>query len=492
MEKFQLYEDIATRTNGDIYVGVVGPVRTGKSTFIKRFMETSVLPNIEDKNVRERATDELPQGASGKTVMTTQPKFVPNDAVRITLKDNMTMNVRLIDCVGYLINGALGDKEDGRDRLVSTPWSDEQIPFYEAAKIGTDKVIKEHSTIGIVMTTDGSIAGIDRKDYIDAEEKVIAELKGIGKPFVIVLNCKEPKSKDAQKLKNALCEKYGVATVAINAEEMGENEADEIFKAVLLEFPIKLIDVKTPKWLRVMSADNDIIKEIEEEIMRASENAFKMRDYESFTALFNTSENIEPNPSVSVELGEGKLTVDIVAKSDLFNRVLSKECDEDITEDYKMMAYIRSLRHAKREYERIKDALNEVNETGYGIVMPTFDDMILEKPEPMKHGSRFGVKLKASAPSLHIMRVDVETEVSPIVGTEQQGEDMVKYLMNELETDASNIWNSNMFGKSLNTLVKDGLDNKLNSMPKEAQAKLRKTVTRIVNEGKGGVICILL
>jgi len=321
---------------------------------------------------------------------------------------------------------------------------------------------------------------------------VVNELKRIGKPFVIVLNAKEPKSKETQKLKGALAEKYGVAVTAVNALELSESEIEAIFEAVLLEFPIKLIEVKTPKWLRVLSAESDIIKDIEREISTVAESAAKMRDYDGFSTLFANSDNMEPNPSVAAELGEGKLVLELTPKADLFNRVLSSECDEDITEDYKMMSYIRGLRHAKREYEKLRRALDEVAETGYGIVVPTSDEMILEEPQMVKQGNKFGVKLKASAPSLHIMRVDVETEVSPIVGTEQQGEDMVKYLMSEFESDPQNIWNTNMFGKSLNLLVKEGLNNKLTAMPKEAQSKLRRTLGRIVNEGKGGVICILL
>jgi len=492
MEAAELYRDIAERTGGDIYIGVVGPVRTGKSTFIKKFMDTLVVPHIDDRNVRERAIDELPQAGSGKTIMTTQPKFVPAEAVKITLNDNLNFKVRMIDCVGYLVGGALGPVENGKERLVHTPWSDDEMPFSKAAEMGTDKVIREHSTIGILVTTDGSIGDIPRDEYIAAEERVVKELKSLNKPFVIVLNSTKPDSPEAGKLRQALNEKYGVAVVAADIANLSAEELSSIIQELLLEFPVKFIDVSLPGWMRILGSDNSIIGEITGGLLMASEGISKMRDYVLLGGLFNNSENLEPVAGINIELGSGRIVVEIAGKEGLFNRILSEECEADISDDCKLMAYVKSLKVAQKEYEKVRAAMEQVAETGYGIVVPTTEQMLLEEPVMVRQGGKFGVRLRASAPALHIMKVDVNTEVSPIVGTEQQGEEMVKYLLSEFESNPKNIWNTNLFGKSLNALVKEGLNNKLNAMPKEAQVKLRKTLSRIINEGKGGIICILL
>ncbi len=492
MESFDLYNDIATRTGGDIYVGVVGPVRTGKSTFIKKFMESLVIPKIENQHKKQRAIDEMPQSADGKTIMTTQPKFVPAEAVRISLTEGLEVNVRMIDCVGYLVDGALGHIENDKPRLVHTPWDDKEIPFEKAAEIGTTKVIKEHSTIGIMVTTDGTVTGIERSKYIDAEERVVSELKAIGKPFMIVLNSKNPKAEETLKLREALELKYGVPVSAQNVLEITEEQIAEIMESILMEFPIKLIEANIPKWMQALNEDNDIIKTALNAIKDISGKVIKMKDFKNFETLFTDDKYFEPTKAISVEFGQGKIEVEFDAKPELFYKVLSDECETDVKDDFNLLAFVKKLKHAKTEYDKIKSALDSVNEKGYGIVNPTMDEMVLEEPEITKQGSKYGVKLKATAPSLHIMKVDVETEINPIIGSEEQSKDMVDFLLSEFENNKSGIWNTNMFGKSLDVLVNEGINGKLLSLPEEAQVKLRKTLTRIVNEGKGGVICILI
>ena len=490
MDNYDIYRDIATRTDGDIYIGVVGPVRTGKSSFIKKFMELLVLPNIEDKNKLRRSVDEMPQSGDGKTIMTTQPRFVPSDAVRVNLAENVAINMRMIDCVGYLVDGALGHVENGKPRMVRTPWSSEEIPFEAAAETGTKKVIDEHSTVGVVLTTDGSFGEIERGKYVDAEERVVRELKERNKPFVIVLNSANPDSADAKKLRDALEERYGVATILLDVLNMTETQVVQVLGGILYEFPVRQIEADIPKWMRVLPREHRIITEIIEGLNSVSQSE-KMSAYREYGDLFSESEYLE-KPVVTALPGEGRIVCKMNAKPDVFYTILSEECGAEVGDDYKLMAYVKRMRENEEKYDKIKSALDEVEKNGYGVVAPTVDEMVLEEPVMVKQGGRFGVKLKASAPSLHIMRVDVETEVSPIVGTEQQGEDMVRYLMSEFEADPKNIWNTNMFGKSLNMLVREGLNTKLHSIPSEAQTKLRKTLSRIVNESKGGVICILL
>ena len=491
MEKFEIYDDIKNRTNGDIYIGVVGPVRVGKSTFISSFMQKFVLPNIEEKNEKERAIDELPQSADGKTIMTTQPHFVPNDAVKIKIA-NTEMKVRMIDCVGYLASGVMGHTEEDKPRLVKTPWSEKELPFEEAATVGTNKVISEHSTIGILVTTDGSVTDLVRNNYIEAEEKVVAALKDCGKPFVVVLNCKNPSSSDSKKLAASLCEKYGVPIIPLNALELKDDDVDKIIENVLMEFPVRSIKVKMPDWISALNFDSDIISEIANEMKKASLKLNKLSDASKNQIAFAESECFDPIAISTIEAGDGTIKFNVIPKENLFYKVLSNECGFDIEDDFTLISIIKELAVAKLEYDKLKDALEQVKETGYGIVQPRKDDLELGQPEIIKQGSRYGVKIKASAPSLHILRVDVESEVTPLIGSEDQSQDLAKNLVEQYENDPNSLWDTNILGKSLYSVVGDNINSKIVMMPVEAQRKMRKTLGRIVNEGKGGVLCILL
>lgn len=488
-----IYKDISERTGGDIYIGVVGPVRAGKSTFITAFMEKLVLGNVSDEYERERMTDELPQSASGKTIMTTQPKFVPGEAARVRLADNIEVNVRLVDCVGYMVDGAAGHLDGEKPRMVRTPWSEEEIPFTEAAEIGTKKVITEHSTVGVVMTSDGSIATeLPRSAYVPAEERAVNELKSLGKPFVIVVNSTMPASAETVKLAESLTEKYGATAVPMDVLHLSEQDIVNLFEKLLMEFPLRRIDFRITKWLQALPADNAIIADLKDKICAKAAGMSRMRDYVSALDMTEGSEYFSGISAEKIDLGTGTVTFSVQAKDDLFYKALSAECGETIADEFALMSIMKQLVFAKKEYDKLAAALQEVRETGYGVVTPSLDEMTLEEPEIVRQGSRFGVRLKASAPSLHIMQVDIEAEVSPIVGTEQQSEEMVRSLLSEFETDPKGIWETNMFGKSLHMLVNEGLNNKLNAMPPDAQKKMRRTLSRIVNEGKGGVLCILL
>lgn len=491
MEKFEIYEDIKNRTNGDIYIGVVGPVRVGKSTFITQFMKKLVVPNIEEGSGKDRTIDELPQSADGKTIMTTQPHFVPNEAVKIKVA-NAEMKVRMIDCVGYIVGGALGHTEGESPRFVKTPWSDKELPFEEAAQLGTDRVINEHSTFGVVVTTDGSVTDLNRSDYVEAEERVVAQMKASGKPFVVVLNCKNPNSADNKKLTASLSVKYGVPVLAMNVLEMKDEDVDRVVEGVLMEFPVKSIQIKMPEWLRALDFESDIISEIASEMKRLSLKINKLSDADKNQIAFAESACFEPITVSTIDAGNGFVKFAIVPKDTLFYQVLSRECGYDIEDDFKLVSYIKELAVAKLEYDKLKTALEEVRATGYGVVQPRQEDLELGEPEIFKQGNRYGVKIKASAPSLHIMRVDVETEVTPIVGNEEQSQDLANNLVAQFETDPQSIWETNILGKSLYSLVGDNINSKIVLMPVEAQRKMRKTLARIVNEGKGGVLCILL
>lgn len=492
MEKYEIYEDIKTRTNGDIYVGVVGPVRVGKSTFISEFMKKLVLPNIEDKNAYARAKDELPQSADGKTIMTTQPNFVPNEAVKISVGDKVDLKVRLIDCVGYLTSGVLGAVEEDKPRLVKTPWSKKEIPFEEAAELGTKKVIAEHSTIGIMVTTDGSVTDLERGDYVEAEERVVKELKSSQKPFVIVLNCKNPNSNDSKKLASSLEEKYNAQVVAMNVAEMRDGDIDRVFEKLLMDFPIKSVKVRMPKWLQALSYENPIVAEIVRETKRFANGVKKVGDAKKEAVLFSESESFDPITFSNVEMGGGVINFTIVPKENLFYKVLSGECGFDIKDDYELVSYIKNLAVAKVEYDKMKDALEQVEQTGYGIVVPDRSEYELQAPEVIKQGGRYGVKIKATAPSLHIIKVDVESEVSPLVGSEEQSRDLVEYLNEKFEADPESMWETNLLGRSLSSMMDSNISSKIVMMPVDAQRKMRKTLGRIINEGKGGVLCILL
>ena len=492
MEKFELYNDIKSRTNGDIYVGVVGPVRVGKSTFITEFMKKLVVPNIQEKNTKERAIDELPQSADGKTIMTTQPRFIPNEAVKIQVADNVDLSVRLIDCVGYLVNGAVGHEENDKPRKVKTPWSEEEMPFEEAAEIGTKKVMQEHSTVGIVVTTDGSVTDIPRTSYAEAEERVVNEMKESNKPFVMVLNCKNPASADSKKLAQSLSEKYDVPVVPLNALELKESDIDKVFEKLLFEFPVTSIKIKMPKWLQALDFEDEIIQEISSEIRNFASGISKLSEVDKEKLAFIESNSFDPITFSNIEMGDGTVKFDVIPKETLFYEVLSKECGYQINDDFELISYIKDLAVAKLEYDKFKKAIEEVRETGYGVVVPVKEDFQLEQPEVVRQGNKFGVKIKASAPSLHIMRVDVNTEVTPLVGTEIQSQDLVNSLVEQIETDPDSIWETNILGKNLQSLIGDNINSKLVMMPLDAQKKMRKTLGRIINEGKGGMICILL
>ena len=492
MEKYQIYDDIKSRTNGEIYVGVVGPVRVGKSTFITEFMKKLVLPSITGKYPKERAIDELPQSADGKTIMTTQPKFVPNEAVKICVNDKVDMRVRLIDCVGYLVSGAMGHIENNAPRKVKTPWSSEEMPFEEAAELGTKKVMREHSTVGVVVTTDGSVTDIPRANYVEAEERVVGEMKDSGKPFVIALNCKAPAANDAKKLASSLEEKYGVPVVALNALELKEADIDKVFEKLLFEFPVTSIKLKMPKWLQALSFEDDIIQEIASEVKNFASGMEKLSDVDKGKLIFTESEAFEPITFSNIEMGDGTVKFGVIPKEGLFYKVLSNECGYQINDDFELIGYIKELAIAKLEYDKLKTALEQVKETGYGIVAPRQDEFELEEPEVIRQGSKFGVKIKASAPSLHILRVDVNTEVTPLVGTEEQSREVVSDLLSQIQESPQAIWQTNLLGKSLSELIGDNINSKIIMMPVDAQRKIRKTLGRIVNEGRGGIICILL
>lgn len=492
MENLEIYEDIATRTDGDIYVGVVGPVRTGKSTFIKNFMDLLVIPNIENTYKRERAKDELPQSAAGKTIMTTEPKFVPNEAIEITIGENLKLKTRLVDCVGYLVNNALGYMEDEMPRMVKTPWSNEEMPFETAAEIGTRKVIQEHSTIGILVTTDGSITEIPREDYIEAEERVVRELKELNKPFVIVLNTNQPNSEETRRLANELEMKYNTPVLPTNCVNLTTEDINNIFGKILYEFPIERVNINIPRWIESLDYENPLKAELYKEIKESFKGIKLLREINDGISGIQKTEIIQKTTVESVNLGSGSITVDITMKEELFYKVLTEISGVEVQNEGDLFVTITEMAKVKKEYDKISCALDEVKRKGYGIVTPSMDELILDEPEMVKQGSRYGVKLKAKAPSIHLIKAEIETEVSPIVGSEKQSEELVNSLLSDFESDPLKIWESNIFGKSLHELVNEGLQNKLHRMPEDAQSKLQETLERIINEGSGGLICIIL
>ncbi|MDE6374028.1 MAG: stage IV sporulation protein A [Clostridia bacterium] len=485
-----IYKDMAARSGGEIYIGVVGPVRTGKSTLIKRFMTELVLPNADGDRMQEMG-DELPQSAAGRTVMTTEPKFIPAKAVRVKV-DNAEASVRLIDCVGFAVDGANGFEEDGAPRLVNTMWSDKPLPFTEAAAIGTQKVIRDHSTIGLCVTCDGSIADIPREGYVSAEERTVAELKKIGKPFVIVLNCADPAGGSVRVLKEELQQKYSAPVVAVNCQTASTDELSALLRAVLFEFPVTGIDVKIPDWIRVMPADSTAIGELLTRVRSVSEKIEVMRECSLLDEAFAGSEIWRADVAVSLSLATGKVTVEAGLQDGVLFGMLSEISGESISDEGALMQYVAAASEAKRSYDKVKDAFERAKLTGYGIVCPDDGDLSLDKPKIVKQGANMGIKLKASATSYHVVKVDVSGEVSPIMGLASQSEDMVNGIMNGFETDPQGTWNTALFGKSLKSMVKEGLDGKVNAMQEDTRSKMRRTITRIVNEGKGGVICILL
>lgn len=487
-----IYNDIAERTNGDIYIGVVGPVRTGKSTFIKRFMETLVIPNISSDFKRERAIDELPQSAAGKTIMTTEPKFIPEEAVEVEIGENAKFNVRMIDCVGYIVPSALGYIENEMPRMVMTPWFDDEIPFNMAAEIGTQKVIEEHSTIGLVITTDGSISDIPRDEYREAEERVIRELKEINKPFVVIMNCVDPLSADIIRLCSELSEKYGSAVIPVNCLELDEPVIKNIIKEILFAFPIKEVNIMMSKWITSLEKGHWLKSKVFSAIRNSADGIKSVRDAQNMLDRIRNCEEISGVSINSMDLGKGSVTLSVTMNDDLFYRILGETTGIELENESDLLPVLIELNEIKKKYSRIETALQEVEATGYGIVMPDMDELSLEEPQIIKQGGKYGVRLKASAPSIHLMKANINTIVSPIVGSEKQSEDLVMYLMQEFEENPAKIWESNIFGKSLHDLVNEGLHSKLLKMPPEARMKLQETLERVINEGCSGLICFIL
>ncbi len=492
METFDIYKDIAERTKGDVYLGVVGPVRTGKSTFIKKFMDLLVLPNILDEFERDRAIDELPQSGTGRTIMTTEPKFVPSTAVKISVDEHISLNVRLVDCVGYLIDGAVGQLENDVPRMINTPWSKERVPFEQAAEIGTRKVIEEHSTIGIVMTTDGTTTEFERYEYLEAEKRVIDELKILRKPFVIVLNTSKPHAEETEILAREMEELYDKPVIPINCAQMKQDDIHKIIANVLLEFPLRKVTFNFPKWIEILDNDHWLKGEIIRTVFSSMGDINRLVDIKPVVSTFTNDTVIKRANIEKFDLGKGLANVDIGTFEHLFFDILSETTEMDIKNEYELISNIKLLSQAKREYDKVRNALEEVDHKGYGIVTPVLEEMKLSKPELVKHGARYGVKITAKAPSIHFVRADIETEVAPIVGTEEQSLDLINYINDEMDKNDGKIWELNMFGKTMHELVREGLQTKLYRMPDDAQVKLQESLQRIINDGSGGLICILL
>lgn len=492
MTNANIYKDIAERTGGDIYIGIVGPVRTGKSTFIKQFMDKLVLPNMAGEHMKERANDELPQASSGRTIMTTEPKFVPEKGAEICIGDQANMNVRLIDCVGYIVPSALGYIEGDQPRMVMTPWYEEPIPFNMAAEIGTRKVITEHSTIGLVITTDGSISDIPREEYAEAEERVVEELKAIDKPFIVLLNCMYPASEEALRLAEELTEKYGVPVIPVNCLELSDDDIRKILSRILFEFPLKEVDISFPRWINTLPLDHWLRADLTNTIKNSAANLRHIRDITCFEDDFKDNGNVESVILDNINLGNGSAEISLRVAGELFYKILAETTGLVIKDEQELMESMAEMAVMKKEYMRVKGALDEVEATGYGIIMPETEELKLEEPEIVKQGGRYGVRLRASAPSIHLMKANITTEVSPIVGSEKQSEDLVMYLLSGFEEDPVKIWDSNIFGKSLHDLVNEGLHTKLARMPQDARMRVQETVERVINEGCNGLVCILL
>lgn len=492
LEKVDIFKDIAERTGGDIYLGVVGAVRTGKSTFIKRFMELVVLPNIGNESDKARAQDELPQSAAGKTIMTTEPKFVPNQAVKVKVDEGLDVNIRLVDCVGYTVPGAKGYEDENGPRMINTPWYEEPIPFHEAAEIGTRKVIQEHSTIGVVIATDGSIGEIPRRDYIEAEERVVEELKEVGKPFIMVINTVQPHHPETESLKRELCEKYDIPVIAMSVESMRESDVYNVLREALFEFPVLEVNVNLPSWVMVLKDNHWLRESYQEAVKDTVKDIKRLRDVDRVVGQFSEYEFIDRAGLAGIEMGQGIAEIDLYAPDDLYDHILKEVVGVEIRGKDHLLQLMQDFAYAKAEYDQVSDALKMVKQTGYGIASPALTDMSLEEPEIIRQGSRFGVRLKAVAPSIHMIKVDVESEFAPIIGTEKQSEELVRYLMQDFEDDPLSIWNSDIFGRSLSSIVREGIHAKISLMPENARYKLKETLERIINEGSGGLIAIIL
>ena len=491
MDTQAIYKDISARTGGDIYIGVVGPVRTGKSTFIKKFMEELILPQLDNPAVKNRARDELPQSAAGRTIMTTEPKFIPETAVTVELEGGGSFKARLIDCVGYMVEGAMGHQEDEKPRMVKSPWFEKEIPFDLAAQTGTRKVIRDHSTIGLVITTDGSISDIPREKYQQAEMQVIEELEEINKPFVILLNCVNPHSPESVQLAQQMQVEYGHTVLPVSCLDLDSAEIDRILQRVLYEFEVKEIAFAMPKWITMLENDHWLQQSIYAAVQEFAASITQMKDVVQQESPIQC-ESLKCSRIRSMELATGRITLELELKPEIFYQVLGETTGLEICDEASLMPCIINLAKAKREYEKIRSAIEQVEATGYGIVMPTISELRLEEPEIVRQGGRYGVRLRASAPSIHLLKATINTEISPIVGSEKQSEELVMSLLQDFEQDPLKIWESNIFGKSLHELVNEGLQNKLLHMPQEARARLQETLERVINEGCSGLICIIL
>ena len=491
MDKYEIIKNIAKRSGGDIYLGVVGAVRTGKSTFIKRMVETLIVPNIEDEYERKRALDEIPQSAAGKTIMTTEPKFVPNNTAKIKI-DDFTCNIRLIDCVGYMIDKAQGATDENGPRMVKTPWYTEEIPFVEAAEIGTEKVIKDHSTIGIVVTTDGSIGDFERSDYIDAENRVIEELKSIGKPFIVILNSTHPTLPETQRLAESLKEEHQVPVLPISIEAMTEKDMYDILREALYEFPVLEVKINMPEWITILNPDHPVKQNYINAIRESVIEIDKLKDIEHITEHFLNNDMIEKAYLSEVDPSTGIITITLTAPANLYNKTLTDIIKIDVKSKADLLALFQEYNVAKKEYDQIKYALKMVKQTGYGVATPSIEDMKLDKPEIVKQGPRYGVKLKAVAPSIHMIRVDVESTFEPIIGSEVQSKELIDYLTKDKDKNPSDIWKSEIFGRSLDSIVQEGIQAKINMMPDNIRLKLQTTLAKVVNKGSNNLIAIVI
>lgn len=492
MEERNVYQDISRRTDGDVYIGVVGPVRTGKSTFIKRFIDALVLPNIKDESVYRRTLDELPQSSAGRTIMTTEPKFIPEESVEISLGNNAAFQVRMIDCVGYIVKSAIGYSEENQPRMVKTPWSEEEMPFDDAAEIGTKKVITDHSTIGLVITTDGTISDIVREDYIESERRVIDELKAINKPFIILLNSTEPQAEQTLKTADDMAREYQVPVLPVSCMELSEIEIKRILAQLLFEFPIREIKVDIPKWVVKLNKEHPLKSAIFDCIKNSAKKVEKIRQVQQAIGELSQCEYINKAQVTNLDLGRGFAAISVEIGADLFYKVLTEETGINISDECELLECVKSLSQKQRDFDKIAQAYEQVQETGYGIVMPAIDELTLDEPQIIKQSGKYGIRLKASAPSIHMMKVCTQTEVTPIVGSEQQSQELVSYLLKEFEENPEKIWESNIFGKSVHELVNEGLHNKLYRMPADARRRIGETIEKIINDGCNGLICIIL
>ncbi|MBQ9885926.1 MAG: stage IV sporulation protein A [Lachnospiraceae bacterium] len=491
MDNFHLYKDIEARTGGDIYIGVVGPVRTGKSTFIKRFMNLMVLPNIDDEHSRTRARDEMPQSAAGRTIMTTEPKFIPKEAVKISLDNEVEADVRLIDCVGFMVDGAVGHIENDEERLVKTPWFDYEIPFTQAAEIGTQKVIKDHSTIGIVVTTDGSFGELPREAYISAEDRTVEELRKIGKPYIILLNTQKPYSQEAKELADSIGKKHNVITLPVNCEQLRKEDILNILENVLMEFPVSEISFNIPKWLEILPSNHWLKAAAIETARNILNNAALMKDIEDNISVPD-DDAIDKLRISSFELSDGTVNLDMIINNGYYYQILSEYSGLDIDCEYRLMNCLKEYSEMKYNYSQMEEAVGQVKQKGYGVVMPSKEEIMLDEPSLIKHGNKFGVKMKAEAPSINLIRATIETEIAPIVGSEQQAEDLIKYIKENSQNTDNGIWDTNIFGKSIEQIVMDGIQAKIAQMTDDCQLKLQDTLQKIINDSNGGMICIII